>query len=124
MEFQHSINRKELEAYRCALTLLARIVTGKLVLIRVDNTCALHYTNNGAGRIQLLSDLAKSIRLMEVQMGVESVAVHVAGEKNVTADGLSRMSVSAQFRDTRPDRSIRKRLFRNIEAVVGKSPTF
>ena len=119
-ELQHSINWKELEAYRRALDLLEHLVSGKLVLIKVDSTCALHYINHGTGRVQVLSDLAKCIRLREAQLGVESVAVHVEGERNVTADGLSRMTVSAQVRDTRPARSLRKRLFHHIESLIGK----
>ena len=99
---------------------MSDIVRGKLILVRVDNACALHYINHGTGRITELSDLAKSIRLLEVQQGIESVAVRVPGESNVTANGLSRMLVSAEFKDPHPDRSFRKRLLRNVEALVGR----
>ena len=49
-ELQHSINWKEFEAHRRALDLLEHLVFGKLVLIKADNTCALHYINHGTGR--------------------------------------------------------------------------
>ena len=118
-ELQKSINWKELEAYIRALVEIPHLLKRKLVLLKSDNTCAVHYVNAGAGRIGELADLAKAIRLQEVALGVESVAIHIMGESNVTADGLSRMMVLQKVRDQFPDRSLRRRLFRQISAVVG-----
>ena len=80
----------------------------------MDNTAAVHYVNAGSGRIPALRDLAKSIRLAEVSLGVESVAVHLPGELIVTADALSRLQLSVHNRDRHSDRSLRKRLFANV----------
>ena len=83
---EHSINSKELYTYLEALTQFQRLVQGKLVLLKMDNTCAIRYVNHGSGRSDVLAQLAKSIRLKELSLGVESVAVCVIGEQNVTAD--------------------------------------
>ena len=89
-----SINWKELKTYEHALICLEEVLRDKLIFVKLDNSCAVHYINAGSGRIQLLADLAKCIRMRETRLGVESVAVHLPGEKNVTADGLSRLPFS------------------------------
>ena len=66
------------------------------------------------GRISELSALAKEIRLKEVKLGVESVAVHIPGELNITPDALSRFFFNNSFRDKLPDRTLRKRLFKAV----------
>ena len=119
-EMAKSINLKELEAFRRALTELSQLLANKLVLLKSDNTCAAHYVNAGTGPIGELADLAKSIRLQEVTIGAETVAIHIPGEVNVTAAGLSRMLILEKARDPWPDRSLRRRLFRQIEAAVGQ----
>ena len=116
---EKSINWKELKAYELALTHLSETLLGKLILVKMDNTCAVHYVNYGHGRIKELADLAKTIRILELQMGCESVALHLPGERNVTADALSRMVVLTKSRDPTPHRTLRKRLFKHIEKVVG-----
>ena len=93
---------------------LSELLRDKLVFVKLDNTCAVHYINAGTGRLPPLADLAKSIRLREARLGIESVAVHLLGEKNVTADGLSRLTLNMKIRDRRPDRVLRRRLFAHI----------
>ena len=73
-EMSHSINWKELKAYHYALLRLQPLLRGKLVYIPMDNTCSVHYVNAGTGRIANLCELAKSIRLEEARLSVESVA--------------------------------------------------
>ena len=46
-----------------------------------------------------LADLARSIRLKEVELGIESVAIHIPGVVNITPDALSRYYVNNSFRD-------------------------
>ena len=101
-----------------ALEQLSDVLRHKLVFLKMDNTCAIHYVNAGMGRIEDLNDLARSIRLAEGRLGVESVAVHIPGERNVTADALSRMLVSAENRDRHTDRALRKRLFQQVLSHV------
>ena len=115
-EQDHSINWKELRVYAIALERLPHLLRNRLVYIKLGNSCAVRYINAGSGRIPVLADLARSIRLVEGQLGVESVAVHLPGEKNVTADALSRMMVTASQRDRHGDRCLRKRLFNLIHA--------
>ena len=119
-EMRQSINWKELKAYHYALDRLSDVLANKLIIVKMDNTCAVHYVNSGQGRIQDLSDLARSVRLKEIQLGCESVAVHLPGEANITADALSRMQVIAKDRDTHPHRAFRKKLFRYIQTRVGR----
>jgi len=57
--------------------------------------------------------------MKEVRLSVESVAIHIPGERNVTPDALSRYYFNNEFRDKNPDRTLRKRLFQSIEKVVG-----
>ena len=109
-----SINWKELKTFHYALLKLAKLLAGKLLYVKMDNTAAVHYVNAGSGRIPALCDLARTIRLAEVSLGVESVAVHLPGELNVTADALSRLQLSVHNRDRHAERSLRKRLFANV----------
>ena len=97
-----SINYKELKVYLIALQRLQTLLSGKLLYLKLDNTRAVHYINSGSGRIGELADLAKSIRLAEVELDIESYAVHLPGDKNVTADGLSRLQLHAKARDAHP----------------------
>ena len=85
----------------------------KLVLVNTDNTSTVHYINCGTGHSKALAALAKAIRHLEVKLGAESVAIHLPGEKNVTADAL-RLRISVQQRDRHPDRCLRKRFFLNV----------
>ena len=103
-----------MKAFRFALEKLPHLLAGKLLYVKMDNSCAVHYVNAGSGRIDTLCDLAKTIRLTEVKLGVESVAAHLPGELNVTADALSRLQLSAQLRNKHAERSLRKRLFANV----------
>ena len=48
----------------------------------------------------------------------ESVAVYLPGEKNITADGLSRLQLHSTSRDLKGDRVLRKRLFQSILRLV------
>ena len=115
---QH-INWKELKAYEIALDLLGHLLVQKIVYVKSDNAAALHYINSGSGRIEELSHLAKSIRIKEVKCAIESVAIHIPGKLNVTPDALSRYFFNTTFRDKRPDRTLRRRLFKIIEKEVG-----
>ena len=53
-----------------------------------------------------------------MQLGIESVAVHVAGVFNVTADHLSRLQLLANRRDRQGERALRKGLFQSIAAII------
>ena len=113
------INWKELKAYDIALDLLGQQLVHKIIYVKSDNAAALHYINSGRGRIQGLASLAKSIRLKEVKLAIESVAIHIPGKFNITPDALSRYFFNTSFRDKCPDRTLRKRLFKMIEKEVG-----
>ena len=52
-------------------------------------------------------------------MGIESIAAHMPGVQNVTADALSRLQVSVEHRDPHPDKMIRRNIFRDIQGRVG-----
>ena len=118
-DVEKHINWKELKAYEIALDALGRQLSEKILYVKSDNAAALHYINSGRGRIDGLSSLAKSIRLKEVALAIESVAVHIPGKLNVTPDALSRYFFNTTFRDKRPDRTLRKRLFGIIQKEVG-----
>ena len=107
---ERHINWKELKCYELALDLLGHVLINKIVYVKSDNVAALHYINVGRGRIQELADLARSIRMKEVQLGIESVAVHIPGVVNVTPDALSRYYIDNEFRDKHQHRTLRKRL--------------
>ena len=67
-ELPRPINWKEFQAYHMALSNFTHILSNKLVLAKMDNSSSVHYVNHGTGRVRELSDLAKSIRLKEVEM--------------------------------------------------------
>ena len=71
---------------------------------------AIHYIYFGRGRFDNLSDLAKQIRLREVKLGIETVAVHIPAEANITPDALSRYFIATEHVDKHPHRTLRKRL--------------
>jgi hypothetical protein len=108
------INWKELKAYHFALLQLGKELAQKIVYVKSDNSAAIHYINSGRGRMSNLSALAKQIRLLEVELSIESVAVHIPGKLNVTPDALSRYFIDNTFSDKQPHRTIRKRLFQCI----------
>ena len=118
-EQHRSINWKELMTYSYALDHFATKVQNKLLVIRMDNSSAIHYVNPGVGRIDELASLAKTIRLQELALGVESVAIHVPGKQNVTADALSRLQTHIKLRDTCPDKTLRRKLFEDINIAFG-----
>ena len=66
-----------------------------------------------------LASLAKEIRLREIALSCESIAVHLPSEANVTADALSRLTINASFRDKVPNISLRRKLFRDIQDRYG-----
>ena len=110
---QH-INWKELKSYDLALDHFAPLLINKIVYIKSDNMSAIHYINSGRGRFDELSALAHSIRLKEVRLAIESVAVHVPGAVNLTPDALSRYYIDVEFADKHPHRTLRRRLFQQL----------
>ena len=79
----------------------------------------MHYINCATGRIEALADLAKTIRLLELQLSIEAVAVYLPGERNITADALSRLHARVHLRDAHPDRALRKKLFQQLHVQFG-----
>ena len=110
-----NINWKELKAYHIALLQLRDKLSHRIVYVKSDNTAAIHYINSGRGRMPVLSALAKEIRLLEVELSIESVAIHLPGKVNITPDALSRFFINSTFLDKLPHRTFRKRLFLCIE---------
>ena len=53
-------------------------------------------------------------------MGSESVAVRIPGAQNITADALSRLTVSADHRDPHPDRTLMCKHAKYIQSLVGQ----
>ena len=119
VQSEMSINWKELYAYSRALDEFSLYLHGKLIILKVDNTCAAHYVNFATGRINALAQLAKDIRHQEIQLACESVAIRLAGVKNVTADALSQMQLSATQRDKRPHRALKRKLFLGLQDLRG-----
>ena len=74
-----SINWKELKAYEMALDVFGPLLANRIVYIKSANVAAIHCINVGRGRIDDLADLARAIRIKELRLGVESVAVHIPG---------------------------------------------
>ncbi len=113
------INWKELKTYDLTLDMFPHLLVNRIVYVKSDNIAAIHYINCGRGRIDELSHLARTIRLKEVRLGIESVAVHLPGVLNVTPDALSRFVFDNSFRDKVPNRTIRKRLFKQLNQSIG-----
>lgn len=89
-----SSNWRELKGVYLALLHWAGKLTGKRVVVRVDNSCAVAYTNRKHGRADRLCSIAQDIHRLEKQYKFEAVAIHIPGKDNHVADGLSRLSQS------------------------------
>ena len=118
-EASKSINWKELRTYALALSTLRDELANKLAVVRMDNACAVHYVNCGTGRVEDLSQLGREIKLLEVRLGIESVAIHLPGKLNITADALSRLHLRVDVRDKHGDRCLRRKLFDDLNREHG-----
>lgn len=109
-----SSNWRETKAVSLALRLYAQDIAGKRVLVRVDNTAAVAYTNRKHGRATRLSEIARDIHALELEFGFEAVAVHIPGKDNTEADELSRLSQPLFAK-----RQLQPALLRHLEIRLG-----
>ena len=95
LERREGINCQELWVLKTALEAWGDSLAGKLVLVRMDNSAAASYANFDAGRVPRLTQLARSIRYLEVPLRCTALALQIAGRHNSIADALSRFSIRA-----------------------------
>ncbi len=88
------INRLELLAVFLALQHFSRLLNGRHVLVRMDNTTVVSYLNHQGGlRSRTLCRLARNVLLWTQNRFLTIRAVHVSGHLNFGADMLSRQSL-------------------------------
>ena len=118
-ELSEGINWKELWVLNKVLEAWGGHLAQKLVLVRMDNTTAVSYANYGAGRVSNLTLLARKIKEREVSLGRTIAALHIAGKDNSVADALSRFSIRARGLDPYPERALRWKFRKEVEARCG-----
>ena len=118
-ERRGGINWKELWVLNKVLEAWGQHVAGKLVLVRMDNAAAASYANYGAGRAPTLALLARKIKGREVVLGCTIAAFHIAGRGDAAADALPRFSIRVRGPDLYPEREIRRRYRKEVEARCG-----
>jgi hypothetical protein len=95
---------------------------GWRVLVRSDNSAAVHYVNIRYGGVRDLEALAVQLDHWEQQSGGLILSKHLPGKSNVIADVGSRSSDFEKiwFSDTFRDACLRPKLFAQIEADLGQ----
>lgn len=108
-------NETELFGLSQAVRALARAapLKGAHVRVQTDSTTALYYVNQGAGRSQAMSALARPLWLAVRRAGIVLSAEHLSGSRNVTADALSRRRLSSA------DWVLRSHVFRLLDRIYG-----
>lgn len=86
------INGLELLAIWRGLERFVNTFTGKSVLIRCDNTTAVHYVNNMGGMTETCNNIAKEIWKYCLRNNINLTASFISGKDNSRADALSRLS--------------------------------
>ena len=90
-----------------------------MALVRMDNAAAASYANYGAGCVPALTLLARRIKGRAVALGCTIAALHIAGRGNAVADALPRFSIRVRGLDPYPERELRWRYRKEVEARCG-----
>ena len=118
-QMEEHINWKELFVVTHCLRHWGSLVQGQAVLVRMDNTTAIHYVNYGSGRIPPLTALARSIKAEEAHLRCLLLGLHVRGTENQLADALSLYRVAMCRLDPFPERRLRSEWFSRIRRTCG-----
>ena len=89
-ELGNHINWLELKAGLLAIQSFASDLSHKHFILRMDNTCAIHYLNNQGGVVASLDSLTKEIWGWCNARNLSFFAAYIPGQENVTADFQSR----------------------------------
>ena len=81
-----------------------------------DNSAALRNINSGWGRVAELAVLAKSIRLKEIHLAIESAAVHIPGQINITPRRVVQVFLQHRLCREVPDKTL---LFQSFFSTTG-----
>ncbi len=88
------INFLELDTVFLTLKRFQRWLCGAHVLVQTDGTMVMHYLNRAGGtRSRWLDWKVREIILSCLSMRITLSAVHISGQDNVEADGLSRFQI-------------------------------
>ena len=109
-EINRSSNWKELRAVLEPWISHPELLRGKLVISKTDNATAAGYANIGAGSSPQLAELARGLKLIEVDLGSFVLCSHISGVCNSTADALSRLTPTSDLPTVGP------------HVLIGKKP--
>ena len=120
-----AINWKELYTMKMILQRLrdeGADVKGRRILVKSDNECAVHYANHRYGDFEHLEALSAEIDVLEQELGVGLLAVHIPGQDNVVADLASRQRdfSRAWNNDKLLHASFTEKSFSRIKQLVGE----
>ena len=113
-EVNRSSNWKELRAVLEPWISQPELLRGKLVIAKTDNATAAGYANIGAGSSPQLAELARELKLIEVELGSFILCSHISGRYNSTADALSRLIPTSDLPEIGPSALIGKRAWSRI----------
>jgi hypothetical protein len=113
MERKYSNNVRELLAGKNSLQAFESTISGKVVLLQMDNTTAISYVNKMGGRVELLHQIAQDLWDWALQRNIVVVPKYIPGKENIRADTLSR-----KFSD-RNDWMLNPALFKRLDNLWG-----
>ena len=87
---QAHISVKELVPIVLAVAVWGSRWTGRIVLVRCDNSAVVHTLNKGSCRDPELMHLVRCLAFLKAKFQFSLTASHFAGSRNVLADALSR----------------------------------
>ncbi|CAD7939283.1 unnamed protein product [Amoebophrya sp. A120] len=120
---QRHSNKRDLTTVAEWLKKYGERFAGRIILLRTDNTSAMHYINFGTGRKQWLAEKAKAIKLMQNRLGIKMLAQHVRGKHNVIADAISRLQLSSTLYDQNPSKRLKPEALSSVCSRLKITPT-
>ena len=85
-----------------AVTLWGKLLSGKRIIIRSDNTTAVAIINKNTSKCPKIMRLVRFFVLQCLNSNISFTAKHIPGKVNPIADALSRFQM-ARFRAAAPD---------------------
>ena len=114
-EKEHHINYLELKAAFLALKGLCAHVRNEHIHLYLDNTTAIKYLSKMGGRKPVLNDLTREVWIWCAERNIMLTVFHIAGERNVHADRLSRQKVNKDM-----EWMLDRQIFGKIMSLFGR----
>ena len=117
---REGINRKAPRILKTASESRGEFIAGKLALVRMGDDTAVACANYGSRKVPRLTHLARRMKALEVGLSCTVAALHIAGKDNAVADALPRFSFRVRGLGPYPERELRRKFRKEINARRGK----